>query len=167
MDTIVRWVGTAPRSHSPSVTSGVAGGVGVVSSGASTNLTAYLDWPRLVQVFRVERIWTEHDRPKQSIRYSITSLSPTQADAVRLLVLRRGHWAIENRLHRRIGVDFGEVASLIHVGQGPTVMALVRHAAVTLLHLAGVQQVASRLRRHSQYPTEAMALVVQSLSTGA
>jgi hypothetical protein len=64
-------------------------------------------------------------------------------------------------------VNFGEDASLIHVGQGPTVLALLRDAAVTLLHLAGVQQVAVRLRRHSQYPAEALALVVQPLSIGA
>jgi predicted transposase YbfD/YdcC len=134
---------------------------------ASTDLTPYLDWPGLAQVVRVERRWTEHDRPKHAVHYGITSLRPTHADAARLLALRRGHWAIENRLHRRKDVNFGEDASLIHVGSGPTVLALLRDASVTLLHLAGVQQVAARLRRHSQYPAEAVALVVQSLSTGA
>jgi predicted transposase YbfD/YdcC len=134
---------------------------------ASTDLTTYLDWPGLAQVFRVERTWTEHDRPKRAVHYGITSLTPTHADADRLLALRRGHWTIENRLHRRKDVNFGEDASLIHVGQGPTVMALLRDAAVTVLHLAGVHQVAARLRRHSQYPEEAIALVVQPLPTGA
>jgi hypothetical protein len=46
-------------------------------------------------------------------------------------------------------------------------MALLRDAAVTVLHLAGVQQVAARLRRHGQYPAEAVALVVNPLPTGA
>jgi predicted transposase YbfD/YdcC len=134
---------------------------------ASTDLIAYLTWPGLAQVFRVERTWMEHDRPKHAVHDGITSLTSAHADAARLLALRRGHWAIENRLHRRKDVTFGEDASLIHVGQGPTVMALLRAAAVTLLHLAGVHQVAARLRRHSQYPAEALALVVQPLPTGA
>lgn len=134
---------------------------------ATTDLTPYLDWPGLAQVFRVERTWTEHDVPKRAIHYGITSLSPTVAEADRLLALRRRHWAIENCLHRRKDVTFSEDASLIHVGQGPTVMALLRDAAVTLLHLAGVRQVAARLRRHSQHPLEAVLLVVQALPTGA
>ena len=32
---------------------------------ASTDLTAYLDWPGLAQVFRLERTWREHGRPNR------------------------------------------------------------------------------------------------------
>jgi predicted transposase YbfD/YdcC len=134
---------------------------------ATTDLSAYLDWPGIAQVFRVERTWTAHEITKQAVHYGVTSLAPAVADADRLLALRRGHWTIENHLHRRKDVNFGEDASLIHVGQGPTVMALLRDAAVNLLHLAGVRQVAARLRRHSQHPREAVMLVIQPLPTGA
>ena len=48
-----------------------------------------------------------------------------------------------------------------------TVMALLRDAAVSVLHLAGIQRVAAQLRRHSQYPAEAVTLVVGPLPTGA
>lgn len=111
---------------------------------ASTDLTGYLDWPGAAQVFRLERTWREHGEPKRTLRYGITSLPPQQADAARLLALRRGHWSIENRLHRHQDVNFGEDASLIHAGSGPTVMALLRDAALSLLHHAGVTRVASR-----------------------
>jgi hypothetical protein len=37
-------------------------------------------------------------------------------------------------------VSVGEDRSLIHQGQGPTVMALLRDAAVSLLQRAGVRQ---------------------------
>lgn len=134
---------------------------------ASTDLTDYLDWPGARQVFRLERTWRERRRPQRVRHYGITSLAPDAADAARLLALRRGHWAIENRLHRRKDVNFGEDASLIHAGAGPTVMALLRDAAVSLLHQAGVRRVASRLRAHSQQPERAVALVVGSLPTGA
>ena len=85
---------------------------------ASTDLTGYLDWPGAAQVFRLERTWREHGQAKRTLRYGITSLAPAQADAARLLALRRGHWSIENRLHRHKDVNFGEDASLIHVGAG-------------------------------------------------
>ena len=134
---------------------------------ASTDLNAYLDWPRLAQVFRLERTWTVHGRTKRTVHYGITSLPPAAGPPARLLALRRGHWAIENRLHRRKDVTFGEDASLIHVGQGPTVLALLRDAAVTVLHRAGVQRVAARLRTHSQHPEAAVALVVGPLPTDA
>jgi predicted transposase YbfD/YdcC len=134
---------------------------------ASTDLNAYLDWPGGQQVVRLERTWRERGTAKRMVRYGITSLTPEQADPARLLALRRGHWGIENRLHRHKDVNFGEDASLIHVGQGPTVMALLRDAALTLLHHAGVRRIAARLRLHSQHPDRAVALVLGPLPTGA
>jgi hypothetical protein len=134
---------------------------------ASTDLTGYLDWPGLAQVFRLERTWREGGRPHRARHYGITSLGPAQADPARLLDLRRGHWAIENRLHRHKDVAFGEDASLVRRGQGPTVMALLRDAAVSLLHRAGVRQVAACLRAHSRHPEQAVALVVNPLPTHA
>jgi len=134
---------------------------------ASSDLNDYLDWPGVEQVFRLERTWCEHGRAKRALHYGITSLTPAQADPVRLLVLRRGHWAIENRLHRHKDVNLGEDASLIHVGAGPTVMALLRDAALSLLHRAGIRRVASRLRTHSQQPEQAVALVLGPLPIGA
>lgn len=134
---------------------------------ASTDLSGYLDWPGARQVFRLERTWREHGKAKRALHYGITSLAPQEADPARLLALRRGHWTVENRLHRRKDVNFGEDASLIHAGQGPTVMALLRDAAVSLLHGAGVRRVAARLRTHSQQPERAVALVVGPLPTGA
>ena len=134
---------------------------------ASTDLHAYLEWPGVRQVFRLERTWREHGKAKRALHYGITSVTPQDADPARLLALRRGHWAIENRLHRHKDVNFGEDASLIHAGQGPTVMALLRDAALSLLHGAGVRQVAARLRTHSQHPDRAVALVLGPLPTGA
>lgn len=82
--------------------------------------------------------------------------------ADRLLAITRGHWLIENRLHWRKDVTFGEDASLIHAGQGPLVMAALRDAVVSLLHQQGITKVASFLRTCSQYPEQAIALVLGS-----
>jgi predicted transposase YbfD/YdcC len=134
---------------------------------ASTDLTDYLDWPGVAQVFRREHAWHEHGAPHRAVRYGITSLTPTQADADRLLALRRGHWTIEHAVHRQKDVALGEDASLIHLGQGPTVLALLRDAALTVFYQAGIRQVAARLRLHAQYPAYAVALVITAPSTRA
>lgn len=134
---------------------------------ASTDLVGYLDWPGHAQVLRIERTWHAHQQDHRSLTYAITSLPPDRADAVTLLALKRGHWTIENRLHRCKDVNLGEDASLIHVGSGPQIMTLVRDAAIDLLHLSGVRQIATRLRWHAQHPEDAIALVVAPLPTRA
>src|SRR5579871_5777748 len=134
---------------------------------ASTDLTDYLDWPGVAQVFRLERTWSEKGQRKEVVQYGLTSLAPQIAPPERLLELKRGHWQIENRLHRIKDVALGEDASLIHCGQGPTVMALLREAALSLLHRSGVRQISARLRYHSQHPTAAVALLLAAPPTRA
>ena len=130
-------------------------------------MTAYLDWPGVAQVFRLERTWREHGHTKRALHYGITSLRPAVGSPERLLALKRGHWRIENGLHRIKDVALGEDQCLIHCGQGPTVMAVLRDAAVSLLHQAGVRQISARLRYHSQHPTAAIALLLAAPSTHA
>jgi predicted transposase YbfD/YdcC len=127
---------------------------------ASTDLTGYLDWPGLAQVFRLTRTWHEHGTTKQALHDGIASLSPEAGPPGRLLALKRGHWAIENGRHRVKDVSLGEDQSLIHQGQGPAVMALLRDAVVSLLRRAGIRQITARLRHHSQHPAAAIALLI-------
>lgn len=134
---------------------------------ASTDLCGYLDWPGVAQVFRLERTWRARGQPKRQVHYGLTSLPPDAADPARLLALRRGHWQIENRLHRAKDVTLGEDASLCRAGAGPTVMALLRDAALSLLHRAGHRAIASQLRAHADHPLAALALVVASPRTHA
>jgi predicted transposase YbfD/YdcC len=129
---------------------------------ASTDLVDYLDWPGHAQVIRVERRWHAHGAHRCCRHYGISSLTPTRATPAQLLALKRGHWSIENRLHRTKDVTFGEDASLIHVGHGPTVMALLRDAAVNVLHRAGVSRLTACLRDHSQHPERAVRLLIDS-----
>jgi hypothetical protein len=127
---------------------------------ASTDLNAYVAWPGLAQVFRLTRTWREHGQTKEALHYGITSLRPEAGPPQRLLALKRAHWRIENGLHRVKDVALGEDQSTIHQGQGPTVMALLREAALNLLRRNGVRQISARLRYHSQHPAAAVALLV-------
>jgi predicted transposase YbfD/YdcC len=134
---------------------------------ASTDLNGYVEWPGLAQVFRLRRTWREHGQTKQALHYGITSLRPEAGPPERLLALKRGHWRIENDLHRVKDVSLGEDQSLIHQGHGPTIMALLREAALSLLHRAGIRQISARLRYHSQHPAAAVALLAAPLPADA
>ncbi len=81
------------------------------------------------------------------------------ADAPRLLELKRGHWEIENGLHRVKDVTLRDDRSLIHTGNGPTVMAMLRDLALSLIHYSGCRKIAQRLRFHSRHSEHAVALI--------
>jgi predicted transposase YbfD/YdcC len=121
---------------------------------ATTDLTAYRAWPHLAQVLRIERRWRERGSAKRCVHYVLTSLPPDRADEATLLRLKRGPWTIENRLHWLKDVIFGQDASLIHAGQGPRVMSLLRDLALNLLRLAGLAQIAATLRSYSRHPAQ-------------
>ena len=67
----------------------------------------------------------------------------------------------------RAALALGEDQSLIHQGQGPTIMALLRDAAMSVLHRAGIRHISARLRYHRQHPAAAVALLVAPLPTDA
>jgi predicted transposase YbfD/YdcC len=126
---------------------------------ASTALNDYLDWPGLAQVMMIGRTWWERGERKTAVRYAITSLPPAVADALRLLALVRGHWQIENGLHSVKDVTLGEDRSLIHKGNGPGIMAILRDTVVSVLHQAGWRTIAERLRYYGGHPKEVFALL--------
>src|SRR5438105_2406219 len=74
----------------------------------STDLNGYVECPGLAQVFRPSRIWGEHGTTKRALHYGITSLTPQTGPPERLLARERGHWIIENGLHRVKDVSLGE-----------------------------------------------------------
>ena len=116
---------------------------------------------------RLELTWRQGGADHRAVHDGITSLTPARAEPARLLALLRGHGTIENRVHRPTDVAFGEDASPVHLGQRPTVLALLRDAALGALHQDGCRQVAARLRRHAQHPEQAVALVVNPPPTHA
>jgi hypothetical protein len=74
----------------------------------STELNEFLagKWTGVAQVFRLVRTVTKIGKTSEEVVSGLTALSPAQTGAQDLLVVVRGHWAIEHRLHyRRVVTD--------------------------------------------------------------
>lgn len=128
---------------------------------ATADPLALPDWPGVAQLVWIERVWWEKGVRHEQVRYAITSLPRQIGTAQRLLELKRKHWLTENRGHRARDVTLGEDASLIHLGQGPSVFGVLRGAVLSLLHRAGYHAITSQLRYHSQHPEQAVALLLR------
>ena len=127
----------------------------------STLLNEHLTWPGLAQVYeyRSERKHIRTQKITHQVQYGITSLSPHQATAKRLLQIRRGHWAIENLSHRTRDVLLGEDASQVRCGNIPQVMAALRNTVLTLLRICGYTHIAKAFRFFAARPTEALKII--------
>jgi Transposase DDE domain len=133
-------------------------------------LNAYLGWPHLQQIGRLERrrviirggqwIKEEHE-----VTYLITSAGPERADAARLLRANRGHWGIENRTHYVRDVTLDEDRSRIRTGAAPHAFATAKNLALALLRRTGWDNVAEALRSYAGRPSRAVALVASAGTT--
>lgn len=118
-------------------------------------------WPHLGQVCRIERrrVHCRTGEMTTEVSYAITSLTPKQANATRLLTLVRGHWGIENRLHWVRDVTFDEDRSQVRSGAAPQVCAACRNLVIALLRRGGADNIAAATRTYAGRPHTAIALV--------
>lgn len=117
---------------------------------ASTRIVPFLTrWPGLEQVVRLERTTQREGKLSSEVQYAITSLSRRQADAATLLQLWRSHWGIENRLHWVRDTLWQEDRCRIKNPTGGHNMAAFRNAAINLLRLAKVPNLAAAVRENA------------------
>lgn len=119
---------------------------------ASTRLAEHLAWPGLQQVCRLERTTTRGGKHSVEVQYAITSVARSRADAAFLLTRWRDHWGIENRLHWVRDVTWGEDQCQVRTGHAPQNLAAFRNAALSLLRLANIQEIAPTLREFAYQP---------------
>lgn len=122
-------------------------------------LTLHAKWPGLAQGFELTHQRTINGQTTVEVVYGITSLTPEEADARRLLGLARGHWGIENKLHYVRDVTLGEDSCRVRKGSAPQVLAAVRNAVIHLLADVAADSRAAAIRRLNHRPEEALALL--------
>jgi len=126
-------------------------------------VVAVPDWiafPGAAQVAQLRRTVTKAGRKTVEVVYLITSANHTAAPAATLAAWVQGHWGVENRLHWVRDVSYAEDQSQVRTGQAPRVMATCRNVAISLLRIAGWDNIAAGLRHHAADPAQALALAL-------
>jgi hypothetical protein len=90
---------------------------------------AQIGFPHVLQLARLDRI-RQLSPGQQEVEtvWIITSLSPEQADAARLLELARQYWSIENGTHYRLDVSSAEDRCRVRHPVASTVLGILRRA---------------------------------------
>ena len=120
----------------------------------SDDLTEYLNWPGLTHVFKVQRERSDKEGKSVETVYGIASLPDEFATIKHLNCYLRGHWSIENSLHRVRDVSFGEDKSTIRVGKAPQVMAMMRNLVISVFQRGTIKSYPKAFRRFSAHPEE-------------
>ncbi len=120
----------------------------------------WIGFPGAKQVAQVRRTVTTNGKKSVEVVYLITSADPASAPPATLAGWVQGHWRIENRLHWVRDVTFDEDRSQVRTGQAPRVMATFRNVAISLLRLAGWDNIAAALRHHAWHPERALTCLL-------
>lgn len=131
----------------------------------SEMLNAYLAWPSVGQVYRLERkfSWVRQGRIYKTsceIEWGVTSLSRRVASPERLLAIRRHHWRIETGLHYRRDVTFHEDATRMTLGAAGRILSIIHDLVLGLLKTAGFTNAAQGRRWFAGHLSEAFALLI-------
>ena len=125
-------------------------------------ISGMLNYPQIKQVFRIIRHRHAHHRRRfQRSGLGITSLSPEQANAQRLLALTRGHWTIENLNHRFRDTTFAEDACLMLTGHGPSNNAILNNSALALIFHRGGNEVAAAVQEFAMDRSQAIRALTE------
>lgn len=114
-------------------------------------------WAGLRSIGMVERTCVSNGQESLERRYFINSIAP---DAARFAHAVREHWGVENRLHWRLDVIFGDDASRIRKGQAPAIMTSVRHLSMNLFEQEGSAISLAKKRRKAAWNDDYRAKVV-------
>jgi predicted transposase YbfD/YdcC len=117
------------------------------------------------QVGRLTRYRYHKRSGKEMIEtvYLITNLSPEEADAEQVLAWARGHWVIENNLHRTRDVQMQEDASRIRQGHAPRLLATLSNAVIGFLKRRGYDSVKKATEVFRANPSSALELITRAI----
>ena len=116
----------------------------------------WIEFAGAAQVAQLRRTVTRKGKKTIEVVYLITSDSDAGPAALAAWV--RGHWDIENKLHRVRDVTCQEDKSLVRTGNSPRVMASLRSLAISLLRLDGHATIAAA-NHHARDPQRTLKLL--------
>jgi predicted transposase YbfD/YdcC len=121
------------------------------------------DWAGIAQSYKIRRKVTKWDEEYEKIVYGFTNLPREKANAELLLKYNQKHWFIENRLHYRRDVAFGEDASQVRIKGAPQVLAALNGGILAIMDWLGVTNVRAQMRHYCAHPQDALQLLLGKL----
>lgn len=135
-----RWKGRRERRH--------------LRMSSDSQLLTYLKWPGLTHIWECTREVTRKGVTTREVAVGIASLPEEYASAQKLNYYIRGHWSIENSLHRTRDVSFHEDKATIRTRGAPQLMAALRNLVISIFHRATVRSFPTAFRRFAAHPEE-------------
>ncbi len=120
-------------------------------------LLSYLNWPGLTHVWECTREVKRKGQTTTEVAIGIASFPQeleNLATAEKLNQYLRGHWSIENGLHRTRDVSFNEDKATIRKGKAPQIMAALKNLVISILHRGTVRSFPTAFRRFAAHPEE-------------
>jgi predicted transposase YbfD/YdcC len=111
---------------------------------------AWIEFPGCAQVLQIRRTVTRKGRRSVEVVHLACSVPMERAQPLTVASWVQGHWSVEVGLHWVRDVTFDEDRSQVRCGNGPTVMATLRNMAITVLRLAGWDDIAQAVRHLSR-----------------
>lgn len=120
----------------------------------SSELNEYLAWPGLTHVWQCIREVNRDRKMTTEVAVGIASFPKQDATAEKLNKYLRGHWSIENSLHRTRDVSFHEDKATIRKGKASQMMAALKNLVISIFHRATVRSFPTAFRRFAAKPEE-------------
>lgn len=129
-----------------------------LSISKNQQLLAYLNWPGLTHVWQMKKTVTKKATTITEVSVGIAGLPEEiikdKNEAELIAGYIRGHWNIENRLHRQRDVIFHEDHATIRCGNAPQIMAALKNLVISVFHRATVRSFPTAMRRFAAKPEE-------------
>lgn len=129
----------------------------ILKMSSDEELLTYLNWPGLTSIWECKR---EVKRKGQIVTETAIGIASFPKDLQGLATAKnlnqyiRGHWSIENSLHRTRDATFHEDKATIRKGKAPQVMAALKNLVISIFHRATVRSFPTAMRRFAAKPEE-------------
>jgi predicted transposase YbfD/YdcC len=121
-------------------------------------LLSYLSWPGLTHIWQMKKTVTKQGKITTTVSVGIARITKDilgdRSEAQAIAEYIRGHWGIENRLHRTRDTVFNEDHATIRKGNGPQIMAALKNLVISIFHRGTVRSFTKALRRFAIKPLE-------------
>jgi predicted transposase YbfD/YdcC len=123
-----------------------------------SQLITYLSWPGVTHVWEMKKTIIKNREATTTVSVGIARIPDEilekEKTAEQISGLIRGHWGIENRLHRQRDVVFNEDKSTIRTGHAPQTMAILKNIVTSLFHRGTVRNFKTAMRKFAADPEE-------------